>query len=113
MILGGRFLQMHATTRGKLPVESLGIWGYDTRTSEYTMNGYDTMGTYSIAAAGRYDEAKKALVLEGSYLQPPENAPQRYRFLLTSPRSNERVLTLLYLLPNGRETKVAETRYTR
>jgi hypothetical protein len=113
MILGGRFLQMSAMAKGKLPVESLGIWGFDTRTSQYTMTGYDTMGTYSISAAGKYDPAKKAIVLEGSYLAPPENLPQKYRFLLTSPKSNERLLTLLFLMPNGTEVKVAETRYTR
>jgi Protein of unknown function (DUF1579) len=113
MILGGRFLRMSAMSKGKLPVESLGIWGFDTRTSEYTMTGYDTMSTYSISAAGKYDPARKAIVLEGSFLQPPENLPQKYRFLLTSSKSNERLLTLLFLMPNGKELKVAETCYTR
>ena len=43
MILGNRFLELKAATTGGLASESLSIFGFDRRTSDYTMVGYDTL----------------------------------------------------------------------
>jgi hypothetical protein len=112
MILGGRFLQLDAKMTGQLSAEFLTIMGYDRRTSEYTMVGYDTVGTYYITAAGKYDDAKKAVVLHGSYLQPPANQEQKYYFVWTNPGPREHVMTL-YFTMGGTDVRIAETKYTR
>lgn len=112
MILGGRFLQLDASIGGPFAAESLTVMGFDRRTNEYTLVGFDTLGTYYITAAGKYDAARKAVVLNGSYLQPPANTEQKYTFVWSSPSAREHLLTL-YFQMNGNDVRVAETRYTR
>lgn len=112
MILGGRFLQLDSTLKGAFAEETLSILGFDRRTNDYTLTGYDTMGTYSVTAAGKYDAAQKAVVLRGSYKQPPANDEVQYRFVWTTPSPREHLLTLFFNM-GGSEVRVAETRYFR
>ena len=81
MVLGGRFLQ--STSSGSLmgmPVESITLFGYDRRHQEYTMVGFDTMGTYYITATGQYDEASRTLTLNGTDDDPILGIVQDYTF---------------------------------
>lgn len=113
MILGGRFLELRTNTSGQgIDTESLTILGFDRRTSDYTMVGYDTLGTYYIAAAGKYDNARKMLVMNGSYLQPPANAEVKYRFELVKNAKGDQVWTLFFDM-GGSEVRVAESTYTK
>jgi hypothetical protein len=112
MILGGRFLELHATAKEPLHLEAITLMGFDRRTGEYTLIGLDTGGTYYITAAGKWDEAKKAVVMHGSYLQPPANTEQKYHFVWATPSPREHVLTLFFNM-SGKDVQVAETRYTR
>lgn len=112
MILGGRFLQLDADLKGAFGAESLTIFGFDRRTSEYTLVGFDTLGTFWITAAGKYDETRKGVVLAGSYAQPPSGELQPYQFVWTTPNEREHVLTLFFT-KDGKDVRVAETRFTR
>lgn len=113
MILGGRFLQLEGSVKdGPMPMQHLTLVGFDRRTSEYTLVGFDTGGTYYITAAGKWDDAKKGLVLHGSYLQPPANTEQKYYFVWTMPSPREHVMTM-YFVMGGKDVQIAETRYTR
>ena len=112
MILGGRFLEIGADMKGELDAEFLTLMGFDRRTGEYTMIGLDTVGTYYITAAGKYDAAKKAVVLHGSYMQPPTNQEQKYYFVWTNPGPREHLMTL-YFTMGGTDVRVAETKYVR
>ena len=112
MILGGRFLSFEADVKGDLGSQSLSIFGFDRRTGEYTMVGYDTLGTYYITAAGKYEPAEKAVVLRGSYAQPPTGENVSYRFVWTTPAPKEHVLTL-YFLTGGKDVRVAETTFAK
>ncbi len=113
MILGGRFLELTADVKGgAMMQESLTIFGFDRRTSEYTMVGFDTLGTYYITAAGKHDDARKGIVLRGSYAQPPNMQQQAYHFVWTKPSEKEHLLTL-YFTMDGKDVRVAETRMTR
>lgn len=66
-ILGGRFVVIDADVKGAMGTESMTIFGFDRRTNDYTMIGLDTLGTYWISAAGKYDGARKGVILDGSY----------------------------------------------
>lgn len=112
MILGGRFLEFTAETKGGFASDALTIYGFDRRTNDYTLVGYDTLGTYYITAAGKYDESKKAVVLRGSYLQPPQMTDTSYYFVWTRPSEKEHLMTL-YFTMDGKDVRVAETRFTR
>lgn len=114
MILGGRFLQSDVRQkRGDMSMESLTLYGFDRRTSEYTLVGYDTLGTYYITAAGKPDSARGGVVLNGTYLQPPALTEQRYTFVWTEKSANEHVFTLYFLGADGKDMRVAETSFTR
>ena len=113
MILGGRFLELETDVKGGgIDSETLTIMGFDRRTSEFTMIGLDTLGTYYITAAGKADPELKGVKLAGSYLQPPSNAEQKYFFVWTTPSAREHVLTL-YFVTGGADVRVAETRLVR
>lgn len=111
-ILGGRFVQIDADVKGDFDTQSLTILGFDRRTSEFTLVGFDDLGTYSITAAGRHDSARGGVVLNGSYAQPPAMHEQKYRFVWTRPSVHEQLLTLYFLI-DGNEQRVAETRFVR
>ena len=56
-ILGGRFLMM--TSAGNfmgMPFEGINILGFDRRHGEYTLVGFDTLGTYSVSGRGKKDD---------------------------------------------------------
>lgn len=112
MILGGRFLALEASVTGDLDTHSFTIFGYDRRTGDYTMVAYDDLGTYYITAAGKYDEAKKGIVFDGSYAQPPSGKEQKYRFVLGKTKPNEVLFTLDFQM-GGKDVRVAETTFTR
>jgi hypothetical protein len=112
LILGGRFLQIDATTKGVFASDSLTLMGFDRRTNDYTMVGYDTHGTYYITAAGK-ESADKSIVLNGSYLQPPHGGEQKYRFVWSAPSPDRHLMTLFFGLPDGKEMLVAEMSYER
>jgi hypothetical protein len=113
MILGGRFLQLDTAIGGPFAMDSLTILGFDRRTSDYTMVGYDTLGTYYITAAGKHDGEQNALVLNGSYAQPPHGVMQSYRFVLDQPRKNEHRMRLYFAMADGKDLLVNEVVMTR
>ncbi len=110
LILGGRFLELAASVKGGgLDADSVTLFGFDRRTSDYTMIGLDTLGTYYITAAGKYDDAVKGIALDGSYLMPPANQQQKYRFVWRSDSPDEHVLVLHFDVAGGKPMLVAET----
>lgn len=111
-ILGGRFVQIDSDVRGDFDTQSLTIFGFDRRTNEFTMVGFDDLGTYYITAAGRRDAAQNGVVLRGSYAQPPAGHEQKYHFVWTRPSVHEQQLTLYFII-DGKEQRVAETRFVR
>jgi hypothetical protein len=111
MVLGGRFLQLDGKTTGGMESESLTIMGFDRRSDDYTMVGYDTLGTYYITAAGK--PGNDGIVLHGSYLQPPHGGEQKYRFVWKNPTADSHTMDLYFALPDGKEMKVAEMAYRR
>ena len=113
MILGGRFLQVDGRTTGGMESESLTLFGFDRRTDDYTMVGYDTLGTYYITAAGKPNAQDKSIVLNGSYAQPPHGGEQKYRFVWQTPTPDHHTLTLYFATPDGKEMRVAEMAYHR
>lgn len=108
-ILGGRFLQLDSRVKGGgIGADSVTIFGFDRRTNDYTMIGLDTLGTYYITAAGKYDDAAKGIVLDGSYAMPPSGHDQKYRFTWRDDLSDEHVLLLHFDVPGGKPMLVAE-----
>ena len=71
MILGGRFLLCEGKGgTGMMAFENMIIMGFDRRTKKFTTVDFDTEGTYYVAAAGPYDESRKAIVMYGEDVDP-------------------------------------------
>jgi len=114
LILGGRFLQLDSSVKGGgISADSVTILGFDRRTSDYTMIGLDTLGTYYITAAGKYDEAAKGILLDGSYAMPPTGQDQKYHFTWRTDSADEHVLLLHFDVPGGKPLLVGETTLKR
>ena len=71
MILGGRFLVSEGKGgTGMMAFENMIIMGFDRRSKKFTTVGFDTEGTYYVAAAGPNDESRKAIVMYGEDIDP-------------------------------------------
>lgn len=73
MILGGRFLVSEGTSNnpsgiGDPTIGLMSIYGFDRRTNDFTIVGYDTMGTYYVTAAGKKTPEGK-IVMAGETLE--------------------------------------------
>jgi len=83
MILGSRFLESRSTSgEGEMYTEALTILGYDKRHKKYTSVGYDTWGTYYVAATGEYDPKTNSVVMGGEDYDPTTKFTQKWDFVL-------------------------------
>lgn len=114
MKLGDRYLHMQSKGEmGPITIESLMILGFDRRMEKFTLMGFDSMGTYSISAAGSWAKPEEVIVFEGVDQHPKTEAKNRFRFKLTKQSPDHFVLVLHFLLPDGGEHQVAEMTYRR
>jgi hypothetical protein len=118
MILGGRFLETR--TEGSFagqPIASLMVLGFDRRAERYTSVGFDTWGTYYVTAAGGFDAAENAIVMDGTDDDPVLGHTQRYRMVLR-PESADRYAFEIWFSDaahagGGDPLKVYEAVFTR
>lgn len=113
MILGGRFLKSESI--GKDPasgmeIEALSIYGFDRRTGEFTIVGYDTFGTYYVTAAGKKAPGAKTVVMQGEVAE--HGSIKKYDMVLRWIDANTYVSEIVFHLPEG-DLKVAEITYRR
>jgi hypothetical protein len=107
MILGGRFAQVkgQATMMGETS-ERLSILGHDNRRGVYTIDGFDTYGTYAIHAEGKYIEATKSIILEGVENDPLMPHPMKFRMVFRFPDANTMESEIWFLTGmNGEEVE--------
>ncbi len=112
-ILGGRFFESTARSNGPMGVESLTVLGFDRRTNEYTFISFDTLGTYSVTAAGKWNETEKAIVMRGNDNDPVLKIQQSYQVRIKPLTANQFVLSISFDLPGGKEMTAVESTYTR
>jgi hypothetical protein len=83
MIMGGRFLSSECKSSvGGMTVESQAVIGFDRRHKRYTIVAVDSTATYYVAAAGPYDETRKAVVMSGEDYDPVLGGKQVYDFVM-------------------------------
>lgn len=102
MILGGRFLKSETSGgEGDFAMEGLTILGFDTRTQEYTLVGYDTWGTYYITAAGTYDPETETMTLSGETLEAMGDGTELYDITLKWKSDEEYLSEIIFKMPGG------------
>jgi hypothetical protein len=117
MVLGGRFLMTEGqSTWGTTNVEILHIIGYDRRYKRFTVVAYDTEGTYYVAAAGPYNQERKAVVMSGED-HDPLLGTQRYDMVIRIESPDRYVVEVIFKDPahtQGKaEFKMVEVTCTR
>lgn len=84
MVLGGRFLITHG--KGEFmgaTSETMSIIGFDRRSGEFTIEAYDSFGTYSVGGRGPLSEDGKTAVMRGTDYDAIARYTQVYDFVMT------------------------------
>ncbi len=123
LILDGRFLEMHSELSGNpyfrdddgtpQPMESRVVYGFDRRSGEYTLVGFDTLGTYYVTASGTWDADRDAIVLHGEDEDPELGVKQEYDMHLRFEGDDRVAWDIVFKTPEGGELKVMEVVSTR
>ncbi len=114
LILGGRFLEIKSTGEymGQM-VESISILGFDKRFKKFTLDGYDTMGTYGTHSEGEYDKGKNIITYKGKNYEPLMKAYIDYTFKFYLTSKDEFSYELFFHMPDGSDMKLFEVKNTR
>lgn len=123
LILGGRYLEMRTELSGNpyfrdddgtpSPMESRVFYGFDRRSDQYTLVGFDTLGTYYVTAAGTWDPETETITLHGEDEDPALGTVQRYDMHLRFESEDRVVWDIVFQTPEGEEFKVMEVVSTR
>lgn len=107
MILGGRFAQVESKVDAMgHKSEHLTLLGHDNRRGVYTVEMFDTYGTYSSSAEGTYDAASKTLTLNGSESDPLMPHPMKFRVIYRFPDKDTIEFEIWFLTDeNGNPTE--------
>jgi hypothetical protein len=120
-ILGGRFLVSEMATdlkdsgmMGTTRLETMRIYGFDRRTSEYTVIELDTMGTYWVSAAGRAGEGQ-AIVMTGETLDDHGGAAgmRKFEMSLRIVDPDTYVTDIVFKFPDRPDLKIVEIVHRR
>lgn len=119
MVLGGRFLMSAGSAKNTLgfgdpTVELLTIYGFDRRTGDYTIVGYDTFGTYYVTAAGKKTPAGMVL-MHGETLEHDAGAAtmRKYDMTLRVIDANTYVTEVIFKVPGVPDQTVASVTHRR
>ncbi len=121
MILGGRFLMSEGVSDnpagaafGGAKVETVGIYGFDRRTKEYTTIGLDTMGTYWVTAAGVM-KPDQTILMAGETLDDHAGSKEirKYDMVLKVVDANTYLSQIIFKFPNMPDLKIVEIVHRR
>lgn len=111
MILGGRFLQedLKASMMG-MPMEGLGITGYNNTTGEWEFTWMDNMGTMMMTGAGK--KTGDTITMETNYVDPI-SGEKSWSKMVTAIQDKDHHTFTMYNKVDGKETKMMEASYSR
>jgi hypothetical protein len=95
-------------------VEVLNILGFDRRTQEFTIVGYDTMGTYYVTAAGQKRDPR-TIVMSGETLDetPGSKESRQYDFVLKTIDADTYQIDINFKFPGQPDMTVVSITYRR
>ena len=113
MIMGGRYQKsMHEGSSMGMPFEGMSIMGYDKAKDEFVAFWIDNMGTGFSLATGKYDEEKKALVMNGVMSDPVTKNDLKFKMVTTHKSKDESVMEM-FMMQDDKEFKSMEMVFTR
>jgi hypothetical protein len=114
MILGGRYRVDHFSSEVMgIPMEGVGITGYDNVRQEFASVWIDDMGTGVAYMTGQADPSGKVITMTGVMTDPLTKQEMKMRSVSTQ-ESPDRVICVFFMtMPDGSEMKNMEFVYTR
>ena len=114
LTLGGRVLQEKLTsTLMGMPLEGLGLAGYDNVSGQFWSTWNDSLSTGLRVAGGSCDAAGTACTWRGSYSDPDSGKSKAVRLELERDGADREVLTGFEAGGDGKESRTMELVYTR
>ena len=113
VLLDGRFVQevSKATMMG-MPWEGRGIFGYDNSSKKHIGTWFDSFGTMIMNFEGTCDGTCDVVTLNSTYYDPTSKKTKVMKSVSTT-KSDDLVLTELFEVVDGKETKIMEISYER
>jgi Protein of unknown function (DUF1579) len=119
LILGGRFLVSEGSSNNPLgfgdsTIELMTIYGFDRRTGDYTIVGYDSFGTYYVTAAGKKTTAGLVL-MHGETLEHEAGtkALRKYDMTLRLVDANTYITEVIFKVPGQPDQTIASVTHRR
>jgi hypothetical protein len=119
LILGGRFLMSEGTSNnpmgfGDPTVEVMAVYGFDRRVNQYTIVGYDTMGTYYVTAAGGR-RSDGLVLMSGETLEHEAGTSvmRRYDMTLRIVDADTYITEIIFKFPGRPDQTVVSIRHRR
>jgi hypothetical protein len=118
MVLGRRFLVSEGTSdnpsgMGDPTVEFMSIYGFDRRTGDFTIVGFDTMGTYYVTAAGKKSDG--VVVMSGETLEHEAgtSATREYDMVLRVIDADTYVSEIIFKFPGQPDQTIVSITHRR
>lgn len=119
MILDGRFLVSEGTSNnpagfGDPTIGLMSIYGFDRRTSDYTIVAFDTMGTYYVTGAGK-KAADGTMIMSGETLEHAGGvaATRKYDMTLKIVDANTYVTEVIFKFPGQPDQTIVSLTHRR
>jgi hypothetical protein len=117
MVLGGRYLSEHCTSRRKndpkTVFEGEGYLGHDNYKKNYVSVWIDNQSTMLTPLYGPCDGKGKIITVSGSYDDPISGKTRQSKWIWTVIDQNKHTLELHDIDPEGKDNRNVEITYTR
>jgi len=111
MILGGRFLQEELTaTMMGMPMQGLGLTGYNNTTGKMEFTWMDNFGTMMMSGSGTLDGNTSTMM--STYMDPLMNKEAKAK-LVTKLEGPDAYSFMMYEVRDGKDVLAMEAHYTR
>lgn len=110
---GGRFIQqLYTDKNSEMPMEGMGIVGYDNIKKKFVSTWMDSMGTSIAMSYGTYDPATKTFTYIGEF-DDPSGKPVKNRMTIKATSKDQHTFEMYNTPQGGKEFKMMEIVYTR
>ena len=114
MILGGRYMQSkYSGNVMGMPFEGISTDGFDNAKKVYVNTWVDNMGTGIMHAEGKYDEATKTVIYNGTMFDPMQDKDLTYRQTMQMVDDKHMVMEMFNTNKDGKEYKSLHMDYVK
>lgn len=114
MILDGRYQQStHSGTMMDMPFNGVSTVGYDNHRKEFVSTWIDNMGSGMMVMKGPWDEATKTINLKGKVVDAGTKQDTDVRETFKIIDDNTQEMEMFMMMPDGKEFKTMNIKYTR